>query len=70
MTEMKARALTMLDSSEFIIQALIEAEKLTELDAEKLRAVTQEQEMDFDEAVIRTSYVSTTDVAVVKASIC
>jgi len=60
----------MLDSSEFIIQALIEAEKLTELDAEKLRAVTQEQEMDFDEAVIRTSYVSTTDVAVVKASIC
>ncbi|MDF1808627.1 MAG: GspE/PulE family protein [Phycisphaerales bacterium] len=67
---MKARAVTMLDSSEFIIQALIEAEKLTQVDAEKLRAVTQEQEMDFDEAVIRSSYVSTTDVAVVKASIC
>ena len=60
----------MLDSSEFILQALIEAKKLTEVEAEKLRDVIKEQEMDFDEAVIRTNYVSTTDVAVVKASIC
>lgn len=60
----------MLDTSEFIIQALIEASKITEGEAGKLRSFIREKGLDFDEAVIRSSFVSSLDVAVVKASIC
>lgn len=60
----------MLDTSEFIIQALIEAGKLTEEQAASLRDTIQEKEMDFDEAIIRSNFVSPFDVALTKASIC
>lgn len=60
----------MLDTSEFILQALIEANKITDVEAAKLRSSIDENEIGLDEAVIRTSYVSSHDVAVVKASIC
>ncbi len=60
----------MLDTSEFILQALIEANKITDVEAVKLRSSIDENEIGLDEAVIRTSYVSSHDVAVVKASIC
>lgn len=60
----------MLDTSEFIIQALIEASKITEGEAGKLRSFIREKGLDFDEAVIKSSFVSSLDVAVVKASIC
>jgi len=60
----------MLDTSEFIIQALIEAKKLSEADAVKLRESVFDKKIDFDEAVIRSNTVSPFDVAVVKASIC
>ncbi len=60
----------MLDTSEFILQALVEAKKLTETEAASLRESMQEKEMDFDEAVIRSSFVSPYDVGLVKASIC
>tara|TARA_R110002073_G_scaffold239285_1_gene400862 strand:- start:431798 stop:433492 length:1695 start_codon:yes stop_codon:yes gene_type:complete len=60
----------MLDTSEFILQALIEANKITDVEAVKLRSSIEENEIGLDEAVIRTSYVSSHDVAVVKASIC
>jgi type IV pilus assembly protein PilB len=60
----------MLDSSEFIIQGLIEARKITEKQATDLRVSIQEKEMDFDEAIIRSNSVSPYDVALIKASIC
>jgi len=60
----------MLDSSEFIIQGLIEARKITEKQATDLRVSIQEKEMDFDEAIIRSNSVSPFDVALMKASIC
>jgi type IV pilus assembly protein PilB len=61
---------TMLDTSEFILQALIEAKKLSIDEAESLRASIREKELDFDEAIIRSNIVTPFDVAVVKASIC
>lgn len=61
---------TMLDTSEFILQALIEANKLTDHGAAKLRDAISDNEMDFDEAVIRSNVVTPYDVAIVKASIC
>lgn len=60
----------MLDTSEFIIQALLEAKKLTTREAVQIRESITEKEMDFDEAVIRSNFVSPHDVAIVKASIC
>jgi len=60
----------MLDSSEFILQALIEAKKISEKDAKVIRAAVTNKEFDFDEAVIRSNIVSPYDVALVKASIC
>jgi len=59
----------MFDTSEFILQALIEAHKLSEEGAARLRETIASKEMDFDEAVIRTNIVSPYDVAVAKASI-
>ena len=60
----------MLDTSEFIIQALLEANKLTSREAVLIRESINEKEMDFDEAIIRSNFVSPYDVAIVKASIC
>lgn len=60
----------MLDTSEFILQALLEAKKITAHEADGLRETIREKEMDFDEAIIRSNTVSSFDVAVVKASIC
>lgn len=60
----------MLDTSEFILQALLEAEKLTTSEAEKIKAMMVEQEMDLNEAIIRSNYITGTDVAIVRASIC
>jgi len=60
----------MLDTSEFILQALIEAKKISEADAKKIRASVVEMELEFDEAIIRSNVVSSYDVAIVKASIC
>ncbi|MEX0876557.1 MAG: GspE/PulE family protein [Phycisphaerales bacterium] len=60
----------MLDTSEFILQALLEAGKLTRAEADKLVAFIRDKELGFDEAVIRSNIVSPYDVAVVKASIC
>jgi len=60
----------MLDTSEFILQALIEANKLTEPESVKIKEIMAEQEMDLNEAVIRSNLVTGTDVAIVRASIC
>lgn len=60
----------MLDTSEFILQSLVEANKITSDEASKLRASVDENEIDLDEAVIRTNYVTSYDVAIMKASIC
>lgn len=60
----------MLDTSEFILQALIEAGKITDPEAEKLRTFIADKELDFDEGVIRSNIISPHDVAIVKASIC
>ncbi len=60
----------MLDGSEFVLQALVEADKLTEAQVTSLRESMQEKEMDFDEAIIRSGFVTPHDVGLVKASIC
>lgn len=60
----------MLDTSEFILKALIEADKLSEADALRLRETIESGDLDFDNAVIKTNIVSPYDVALVKASIC
>ncbi|MHA7812681.1 MAG: GspE/PulE family protein [Phycisphaerales bacterium] len=60
----------MLDTSEFIIQALIETGSLNEDSATRLRSYISEHEIGFDEAVIRTNIVSPRDVAIVKSTIC
>lgn len=60
----------MLDTSEFIIQALIESEKLTPADAKRLRDYIVEKNTGFDEAVIRSNIISPHDVAIAKATIC
>lgn len=59
----------MLDTNEFIIQLLIESEKLDRESAERLREYIRDHEMGFDEAVIRSNIVSTHDVAIAKATI-
>lgn len=60
----------MLDTSEFIIQALIEYGSLDEAAAARLSDFAREHEVCFDEAVIRSNIISPRDVAVVKAMIC
>ena len=60
----------MLDTAEFIIQVLIEGEKLTQENAAKLRSYIIEREVSFDEGVIRSNIVSPFDVAGAKATIC
>ncbi len=60
----------MLDTSEFIFQALIEAEKITKPESDKIKAIMDEQEMDLNEAIIRSNLVTGIDVAIVRASIC
>lgn len=60
----------MLDTSEFIIQALIESEKLTESDANRLREYIIEKNSGFDEAVIRSNIISPHEVAIAKSTIC
>jgi type IV pilus assembly protein PilB len=60
----------MLDTSEFIIQALVECGTLDEAGANRLVEYASEHEVCFDEAVIRSNIVSPRDVAIVKAMIC
>ncbi|MFG0314905.1 MAG: GspE/PulE family protein [Phycisphaerales bacterium] len=60
----------MLDTSEFIIQALVETGTLSHEAADRLRDYVRENEVGFDEAVIRSNIVCPRDVAIVKATIC
>ena len=60
----------MLDTSEFIIKALIEFGSIDEAAANRLREYADEHELGFDEAVIRSNIVASREVAVVKAMIC
>ncbi len=60
----------MLDTSEFIIQSLIECEKLTIAEADRLREYIVEKSIGFDEAVIRSNIITPHDVAIAKATIC
>ncbi len=60
----------MLDTTEFVIQALIEDGKLTENGAADLRRYAAEHELTLEEAVIRLKKVSTRDLAVAKSIIC
>lgn len=60
----------MLDTTEFVIQALIEDGKLSESGAADLRVYAAEHEVTLEEAVIRLKKVSTRELAVAKAIIC
>ena len=60
----------MLDTSEFVIQAMIEEGKLTAQSADELRRYANEHDVTLEEAVIRLQKVSTRDLAVAKAVIC
>lgn len=60
----------MLDTNEFIIQLLIESEKLDQESAGRLREYISEHAVGFDEGVIRSNIVSPHDVAIAKATIC
>ena len=60
----------MLDTSEFVIQALIEDGKLSGAGADELRRYAAEHAVSLEEAVIRLQKVSTRDLAVAKAVIC
>lgn len=60
----------MLDTSEFIIQALIEDGKLSAVSAEEMRRFIIENECSIEDATIRLKKVSTRDLAIAKASIC
>lgn len=60
----------MLDTSEFVIQALLEDGKLSESGANDLRRYASEHEVSLEIAVIRLQKVSTRDLAVAKAVIC
>jgi len=60
----------MLDTSEFIIKALIEFGSIDEAAANRLREYAVEHELGFDEAVIRSNIVASREVAIVKAMIC
>lgn len=60
----------MLDTTEFVIQALIEDGKLSEGGASELRKYAAAHEVSLEEAVIRLKKVSTRDLAVAKSVIC
>lgn len=60
----------MLNATEFIIQTLIEDQKMTHADAEKLRAYITEHEVPFDEGMMRLNLASARDVAIAKSMIC
>ncbi len=60
----------MLDTSEFIIQALIEDGKLSAVSADEMRRFIIENECSIEDATIRLKKVSTRDLAIAKASIC
>ena len=60
----------MLDTSEFVIQALIEDGKLSSAGAAELRSYAAEREVSLEEAVIRLQKISTRDLAVAKSIIC
>jgi type IV pilus assembly protein PilB len=59
-----------LDTSEFIIQALIEDGKLSAVSADEMRRFIIENECSIEDATIRLKKVSTRDLAIAKASIC
>lgn len=60
----------MLDTSEFVIQALIEDGKLSAAGANDLRRYASEHDVSLEIAVIRLQKVSTRDLAIAKAVIC
>lgn len=60
----------MLDTSEFIIKALIESGDIGESEARRLREYVVENEVCFDEAVLRSNIVSPRQVAIAKSMIC
>jgi type IV pilus assembly protein PilB len=60
----------MLDTSEFIMQALVETGTINNEASDRLREYIAENNIGFDEAVIRSNIVSPHDVAIVKATIC
>lgn len=60
----------MLDTSEFIIKALIESGDIGESEARRLREYVVENEVCFDEAVLRSNIVSPRQVALAKSMIC
>jgi type II secretory ATPase GspE/PulE/Tfp pilus assembly ATPase PilB-like protein len=59
-----------LDTSEFVIQALIEDGKLSAGNAEELRRYSALHEVSLEEAVIRLQKVSSRDLAIAKSVIC
>lgn len=60
----------MLDTTEFIIQSLVENGDMTVASADRLREYIAEKEVGFDEAVIRSNIVEPRAVAIVKSMIC
>lgn len=60
----------MLDTTEFIIQSLVENGDMTAASADRLREYIAEKEVGFDEAVIRSNIVEPRAVAIVKSMIC
>lgn len=66
----RTREFTVLDTTEFIIQALIEDGKLSETGAAELRVYAADHEVTLEEAVIRLKKVSTRELAVAKSVIC
>ena len=60
----------MLDTSEFVIQALIEEGKLSAQSADELRRYANNHDVTLEEAVIRLQKVSSRDLAIAKSMIC
>lgn len=60
----------MLDTSEFIIKALIESGDIGDSEARRLREYIVENEVCLDEAVLRSNIVSPRQVALAKSMIC
>lgn len=60
----------MLNTSEFIIQSLIEDGKLSPDGADEVRRVMSEKHIGLEDAVIYTRKVTTRDLAIAKSAIC
>jgi len=60
----------MLNATDFVIETLIEDQKMTHGEADNLRAYIIEHEIPFDEAMMRLNLASTRDVAIAKSVIC